>query len=128
MATFLGKWRFSTADNVGDTVKTFEIEIPTSAGNGWGTDVGLGWTPTMPVRRVGGTAVVATLTGSWKNTPASPESVAQFQIGAASALVPALGSPAIRYESPVKMTKAGAVGFEDDPNEELFEFEVERWP
>ena len=126
MSKFVGTWVYSAAASAGDTVKTLRLDVRDRSGVGWGTAVGLGWTPTLEVRLAGDDALVSTITGTWED---GTQSAALFQIGSVSALVPASGAGPLDYEALLIMTLGSdiAVSAADDESEK-FAFRVERWP
>lgn len=126
MSKYVGTWVYDTTASVGDSVKALRLDVRDASGVGWGTAVGLGWTPTLEVRVAGDDAIVATITGTWED---GTESAALFQIGTVAALVPAVGALPIQYEALMVMTFSPyvAVSAADDESEP-FAFTVKRWP
>jgi len=127
MSVFVGTWVYDTTNNAPDEVKTlaFNVKDPLT-GDVWGTAVSTGWTPTLQVKRLGGTAIVATVTGSWED---ATEARALFTLGAATVLVPAAGAAPIDYEALLVLTKAGVSAvIGADGNAEPYAFRVSRWP
>lgn len=131
MSKYVGTWVYNTAAAVADTVKTLRLDVRDASNVGWGTAVGLGWTPTLEVRLAGDdgtTAPVATITGAWED---GTQSAALFQIGAVTALVPTAPTVSIDYEALMVMTSPtpGSVGVSAaDDEAEPFAFTVTRWP
>lgn len=127
MSQYVGTWVYNTAATLPESVKLLRLDVKTNTGAGWGTAVGLGWTPTLEVRAAGKrTALAATITGSWTD---GTEVAATFDIGAATALAPAAGGDDAFYEAQLVMTNAGVrstVGADEDS--ETYLFIVKRWP
>lgn len=126
MSRYAGTWLAGTP---GDTVKVLRLDVRDQDGVIWGTSVGLGWTPTLELRLVDGTALATTLTGTWED---ASDGAALFSIGASSSLVPAsTGDPNVfaDYDAILVLTKAGAVArVASDFNGEPFRVRVQAWP
>lgn len=126
MSKFVGTWVYNSAASSGESVKTLRLDVRDKSGVGWGTAVGLGWTPTLEVRLAGDDALVATITGTWED---GTETAALFQIGTVSALAPAAAAGPLDYEALMVMTLGANVSTAAaDDESEPFAFRVERWP
>ena len=126
MAKYVGTWVYDSTASTGDSVKLLRLDIRDSAGVGWGTAVGIGWTPTLEVRNAGDATLVATVTGAWED---ATQAAALFSLGTVSALVPAASAAPIDYEGLLVMTNGAAVSMNAaDDESEPFAFRVSRWP
>ena len=140
MAKYVGTWVYDTLSSKGDTIKTLRVRITNNEGIGFGTSTGLGWIPTLEVRKAGGTAVVDTITGGWEDVA---QSVALFSIGdevtfgvhtfvaTTTSLVPDPGDPPIVYDAMIVMKDAGLTQrtiLGSDGQAEWLTFTVKRWP
>lgn len=123
MNTFLGAWV------VGDSVNRMRLSVTDESGVPWGTAAGTGYTPTLEVRRAGGSALVTTITGSWED---ATEAKALFIIGSNASLEPAAGVVEVEYDGILVLTKAASVakfGAGNSANGLLpFQFKVCAWP
>ena len=107
MLPFVDTWLIGSPT---EAVKLMRLRLYTDDLQQWGTGVGLGWTPTLRVQRKGTTVLIATLTGRWSD---ASQFEALFDIGAATALLPANAGDSIDYESfcvPVRAGYASYVG------------------
>ena len=121
----LATFNYSTSLAAGETVKHLTIEVFDNDGVPWGTAVGTGWTPKLLIWEPGSTALVATISGSWTDTP---NMTADFGSMAVSPLVPGAGSKA--YDAMLVMVKIGTgLGFNPTDDESTpFSFIVNRVP
>jgi hypothetical protein len=118
---YVGTWLYGES---GDDVKVLRLGIRDEHNIGWGTAVGLGFTPTLEVRKVYGSALFATLSGEWED---STEVSALFVLGQAPCLVPTTGFT--DYYAILVLSKVGVRGnFAADAQRQPFRFRVERWP
>jgi len=126
MAKQVGTWLYDTTASAGESVKRLRLDVRNADGVGWGTAVGMGWTPTLEVRKVGDGALFATITGTWED---ATESAALFAIGLEASLVPAVGADPIDYDAILVMTFGSNVSLNAaDEGAEPFRFRVQRWP
>ncbi|HQR40959.1 MAG TPA: hypothetical protein PLF26_21430 [Blastocatellia bacterium] len=115
-----------------DTVHVCDVLVTDDNGVGWGTAVGLGYTPYLEVRVLGATTLTATLTGSWVD---SAQTIARFDINAATSLKPTPTVPAtpdqyIDYEAVIVLDNgAGGLGrVAADNDGAKFQFRVQAYP
>lgn len=119
---YVGTWVYGTSAS--DNVRMLRFKVRDADGVGWGSSMGTGYTPYLEVRKVGATAIFATVTGSWAD---STEKDALFSLGTAAALAPVSGYQ--DYEFYLVIKKAGVLaylGSDDDAG--LFLFRAQRWP
>jgi hypothetical protein len=118
---YVGTWLYGES---GDDVKVLRLGVRDEHNVGWGTAVGLGFTPTLEVRKAYGATLYATLSGAWED---STQTAALFALGQAPCLVPATGF--VEYYAILVLKKAGVRGnFASDSQRQPFRFRVERWP
>ena len=135
MSRSVGTWVYDTTAAQGDLLSVMRTEILPNGVDGWGTVVGLGWTPILRVTKVGVPGLFLTVTGSWEVNATNPDSATLFQLGAEASLVPALSSSQIRVGQDYEATQilVSLSGTEEavigaDGGAEVFSFRVERTP
>ena len=111
MSEYVGTWIYDTAAAKGDYVQLMRLDARTEAGIGWGTHVGLGWAPTLQIRRPGDTTLVGIAGGSFEANATDPESAALFQIGNETTITfTAVGDSAQLYYSTTGWAVVGSKG------------------
>lgn len=127
-----GTWTFDSTLGMGDSTKLLRLNALNDSKVGWGTKVGIGWTPLLRVRISGLRTLKQTIVGQWDVTPADPESIAAFAIGDEFSLVPvnATDGPILYEATLVLINPSGtSIGILNaDGEAQLYKFVVERFP
>ena len=122
-ARFVGTWVYSDVSGI-DYVRVLRLVVRDKAGLGWGSAVGLGYTPTLEIKHAGGSTVLVTMTGVWED---STETACLFQLGELCLLVPERGYA--DYDFVLTMGRTGMSGkLMADDQAEPFRFRMQRYP
>lgn len=122
MAKLIDTW---LTGDVQEGLKQILLNITDDTGKAWGVGVGLGYNPTIEVRKAGQSTLFATVNGTWID---AANSQARFAVG--SAFIPDTGVSSQTYEfltvliSPQNVPAWGA----SDTNGTPWSFTVQRWP
>lgn len=118
----LGTWVFGSGGY--DNTRVLMLKVRDADNVGWGTSMGVCYTPYLEIRKKGQTDLYATMTGTWAD---STEKDALFSIGAATVLSPS--GTHQDYECYLVLKKGGAIGYMgSDDDAGLFTFRTRRWP
>ena len=115
---YVGTWY------AGDNVHLLRLEVRDDSRVAWGTAVGLGYVPTLEVRKAGSTTLFTTLTGAWQDATNAAVLVAP---GSVTILAPTSGYS--DYDFILVLTKGSSVArLAADGASQPFTFRVQVYP